>query len=257
MRMQFKDITKNGAFVAAMLALVVLLVPFAVEQIGEVTMLYSFPARKTVAGWFSPSPAGNASSPSVKAVDWEKYRLVLEEFARWADGRPDILISQPPRVVAEIAFVEEEKLVRKIWAVPVSSCTPADPATGKKGYVFLSCLERPLEEGFVIAPSDELCGYELLFVGERAAWFRVVDNAEEDSPMGFVRFPAFTRIDGESLLRGSRRYVPRDAFLFSTGVWLMLDSFLPPDGVLFKMLDEKRHVVATILCIVIGEKGGR
>ena len=37
----------------------------------------------------------------------------------------------------------------------------------------------------------------------------------------------------------------------------MIDSFMPPDGAVFKILDESRGVIASILCIVIGEKGGR
>jgi hypothetical protein len=38
---------------------------------------------------------------------------------------------------------------------------------------------------------------------------------------------------------------------------MMVDSFVPPDGTVFKILEERRRVVATILCVVIGEKGGK
>ncbi len=262
MTMGIREFTKSGAFVAMLLALVAVLVPFGLEQIGAATGLFAFPVTKTLKGWFTagsrvPRDHFSASRP----VDWERYRHDLEEFTQWADGQTGANISLPPPEVEVIEVVEEEKPERRMWSVPVVSCTAASSeGTGghdAPGYVFISGFDHPFKEGAVIAPSEELCGYEIVFVGERSVWFRAVFEDEGEASAGTIKFPEFTRVEGESLVRGNRKYVARDAFQLSSGGWLMIDSFLPPDGAVFKILDEKRHVVASILCIVIGEKGGK
>ena len=256
--MGIREITRSGAFVAAVLALVVVLLPFGLEEVGETTGLFKFPVKKTITGWLSP--AGGARAPRGRMfapVNWERYRHDLEEFTKWAEERSEAAISLP---LEPVVITVEEKVAKpesRIWPVPVASCTAGDQVGRGKGYVFISGIANPMEEGAVIAPSEGLCGYEIVFVGERSVWFRVVLAGEEDSPMGVVKFPEFTRVDGESIVRGNRKYVARDAFPLASGGWLMIDSFVPPDGTLFKILDEKRREVASILCVVIGEKGGR
>ena len=256
--MEVREFTKSGAFVAIVFALVVVLFPFALEQIGDATGLFAFPARKTVAGWFS---FGRAELPRdrivAKSVDWEVFRKDLESFTMWAEGRSVAAITLPP---PEIEFrVEEKELppVRELWSVPVVSCTAAHPSGQKKGYVFISGFDHPFEEGSSIAPTDVLCGYEIVHVGERSVWFKAAFGGEGETPMGSMKFPEFSRVDGDCLVRGTRRYGERDAFPLPSGGWLLLDSFMPPDGAVFKILDERRRPVATLLCIVIGEKGGR
>ena len=49
--MSIKEFMKSGTFVLVAFVLVVALVPFAAEQIGETTGLFAFPVRKTLAGW--------------------------------------------------------------------------------------------------------------------------------------------------------------------------------------------------------------
>ena len=255
--MEMRNITKSSAFVVTVFVLVAMLLPFALEQIGEATDMFKFPATKTVKGWFLPGDRGfMQGSAAVKPVDWERYRRDLEEFSIWAAFHSCASISLPPKevvvpVVADCTSDPEQKM----WLVPVAGCTPGDPAGGKKGYVFMSGLDRPFEEGSFIAPSDGLCGYEIVSIGERSVWFRVVSGAD-DSRMGVARFPDFARVLDDGIVRGGRKYVARDAFPLSSGGWLMLDSFMPPDGAVFKILNENRIAVATILCIVIGEKGG-
>ncbi len=151
----------------------------------------------------------------------------------------------------------DEKPGRRIWPVSVTSCTAVDPVSGRKGYIYISGYGKPYDEGSVMAPSEDLCGYEIVFIGERSVWFRAVLDDEGDSRMGVVRFPEFTRVEGDCLVRGNRRYNARDAFPLKSGGWLMIDSFMPPDGTVFKILDEKKSVISTLLCVVIGEKGGR
>lgn len=258
--MGLREFTKSGAFVAILFALVAVLLPFALEQVGDTTGIFSFPARKTVAGLFSFGGGGGGLPRNrlvVKSVDWEIFRRDLESFTKWAEGRCVAAITLPP---PEIEFrVEEKELppVRALWSVPVASCTAAAPSGRKKGYVFISGFDHPFEEGSAIAPTDVLCGYEIVHVGERSVWFRAVFGDEDESPMGPVKFPEFSRVDGDCLVRGARKYVERDAFQLHSGGWLMLDSFIPPDGAVFRILDDRRRTAATLLCIVIGEKGGR
>lgn len=254
--MSIGELKKSGAFVATVFALVVVLLPFGVEQIGEATGLFDFPVQKTITGWFAP-PAAGAGRVIVKPVDWERYRQDLEAFTEWAESREDAVISLALRPEVIVVEEKEEKPKRRIWSVPVVSCTAADPLGRKKGYVFISGFNGTLEEGVVIAPSDELCGYEIVFVGERSVWFRVIAETKGDIPMGIVKLPEFTRVENGSLVRGNRKYVVRDAFPLASGGCLMIDSFLPPDGTVFKILDGDRKEVASLLCVVIGEKGGR
>ena len=253
--MGFREFTKSGAFVVTVFALVVVLVPFGLEQIGEATDLFSFPVSKTIKGWFAgPVPVPTAVA---RPVDWERYRQDLEAFSQWAEERERVVISLPRE--PEVIHVKEstEEVRRQIWRVPVASCTAGDPTTEKKGYIFISGFDRSFEEGAMVAPSEKKCGYEIVSIGERTVWLRVVMESEGDVPMGVVRLPEFARVEGESLVRNRRRYVVRDAFELASGGWLMLDSFLRPDGAVFKILDENRREVTTLLCVVIDEKGGK
>ena len=251
--MGFREFTKSGAFVVLVFVLVVL--PFGLEEIGDATDLFKFPVKKTIRGWFTRSaPAGRDAR--VAAVDWERYRQDLEKFTQWAEDRSDAVISLLPHEFEVIEVREDDaKPERRVWLVPVMSCTAGDPMGRQKGYVFISGFDHPLKEGETIAPSEELCGYEIVCIGERSVWLRAVFESDEDVRMGITPFPEFTRVEGECLVKGNRKYVARDAFSLDSGGWLMIDSFLPPDGAVFKILDEKRREVATILCVVIGEKG--
>jgi len=256
--MGLRDFTNSGAAVAIVFALVVALLPFALEEIGETTGLFDFPAKKTISELFKASSRGAKGVADYKAADWERYRHDLEEFTRWAEDQNAAVVFLPVHDAVVIVVEEDDdRPERKIWPVPVVSCTAGDHAADKKGYMFISGFDHPFEEGTVIEPSEGLCGYEIVFIGERSVWLRVVVESEGYSPMGIVKFPDFTRVEGETLVRGNRRYVARDAFSLPSGGWMMVDSFVPPDGTVFKILDERRRVVATILCVVIGEKGGK
>ena len=258
--MDVREFTRSGAFVAMVFALVVVLLPFGIEEIGEATGMFSFPVKKTISGWLSGlagSRPAHGRPATAKPVEWDRYRQALEEFSVWVAGREPAAISLPPAEVVEIRVEEESRPARRTWPVPVTACTAPDPSGGRRGYIFISGFDHPFEEGAMVAPSEGLCGYEIVSVGERTVWLRAVFDEEADSPMGVARFPEFTRVTGECLIKGSRRYFARDAFPLASGGWLMIDSLMPPDCVLFKILDESRHVVASMLCVVIGEKGGR
>lgn len=258
--MGIREFTKSGKFAAVVFALVVALVPFGLEEIGETTGLFQFRAKKRLADVFTRGRADGASGGGAAArqVDWERYRLDLEEFSRWAEDLRSVVIFTPVEEMVIQVVEEEDKILRHPWRVPVTACTAArGDGGGEGGYVYVSGFDRHFEEGEIIAPSEELCGYEIIFVGERTVWFRAVFDAEGDVPMGVVKLPEFTRVDGECLVRGKRKYYARDAFPLSSGGWLMIGSFMPPGAVVFKILDETRRPVATLLCVVIGEKGGK
>ena len=129
--MGFREFTKSGAFVVTVLALVVVLVPFGLEQIGEATDLFKFPVTKTIKGWFAgPAPVSTAVA---RSVDWERYRQDLETFSQWAEERESVVISLPrePAVIHVKEMKEESR--RQIWRVPVVSCTAGDPAGRNRG----------------------------------------------------------------------------------------------------------------------------
>jgi len=257
--MGLKEIKNSGAFVLTLLGLVVVGVPFGIEQVADATGWFSFPVTKTIRGWF----AGSApkAGPVEKPVDWEVYRRDLERFTEWAEGRQAAAISAPTNAVLAIELPPEEKPKRAIWHVPVTSCTAGSPrrggTVGRKGYVYIPGFGCRFAEGDRIEPSATRCGYEIAFVGERTAWFRAIFDDGSDESIGDVKLPEFTRVDDGRIVIGTHPYVLHDAFRLESGVWLTIDAFLPPDGVLFKLRDERRREVASILCIVISEKGGR
>ena len=90
--MSFRDLTKSGPFVLAVLLLVVILVPFGLEQIGETTGLFDFPATKWVKGLFASRSKADAAKDSAKA-NWDKQVKDLEAFSEWAEGLAEAKIS--------------------------------------------------------------------------------------------------------------------------------------------------------------------
>lgn len=258
--MGIREFTKSGKFVAIVFALLLVSLPFGLEEIGETTTLFSFPAKETVSRWFKTSnKAGGASAVPVK-VDWERCKRDLEEFNIWAESCRPVAITMPQESPVMRVIEEVVKPVRKMWAVPVTSCSSSASKVHKKPYIFIAGISHAFEEGAVIAPSESLCGYEIFFIGERTVWFRPIFDDDDYDSLGPVKIPKsleFTRVESEALVRGRARYGERDAFALSSGGYLMIDSFLPPDAVIFKFLDEHRTVVASVLCVVISDKGGK
>lgn len=254
--MNKREFTKSGAFVAVVFTLVVVLLPFGLEQIGETTGLFKFPVTKKISSWFKEASFVKSGLASDKPTDWNACLEEGESFAEWMDGCKSIVIKLPDD---EPVVIVEEKPARpepEMWLVPVVSCTASDPVTGRKGYVFISGVRDSFAEGSLITSSEGLCGYEIVFVGERTVWFNVM-SGEGVGALSDVKLPEFARVEGSSLVRGKSRYVARDAFALTSGRLLMIDSFMPPDGVVFKILDESGNILATLLCVVIREKGGR
>lgn len=164
--MSIKEFTKSGTFVLVVLGLVVVLLPFGIEQIGEATDLFSFPATKWVKGLFTSQSAGGGSSKDVTKVNWEQQAKDLEAFSEWADGlaeakisivRPEVfqIVRADPNPATATHFSWKLQLLSdklELNATQVRSkleliCEPEDGVSGKVATV------KPLsggEKGFLV-----------------------------------------------------------------------------------------------------------
>ena len=90
--MSIKELTKSGPFILALLVAVVAGLPFGIEQIGEASGLFAFPATKWVKDFFtSKSEAEGAKVINNSAL--EKQIQDLEIFQKWAEGRATVNIT--------------------------------------------------------------------------------------------------------------------------------------------------------------------
>ena len=164
--MSIKEFTKSGTFVLVVLVLVVVLLPFGIEQIGEATDLFSFPTTKWVKGLFTSQSAGGGSSKDVTKVNWEQQAKDLEAFSEWADGlaeakisivRPEVfqIVRADPNPATATHFSWKLQLLSdklELNATQVRSkleliCEPEDGVSGKVATV------KPLsggEKGFLV-----------------------------------------------------------------------------------------------------------
>ena len=107
--MGLHEFTKSGAFGAIVFALVVVLVPFGIEQVAETTGWFDFPVKKTVTAWFSFGGDSLSHSRALAPVDWERYRQDIEAFTKWVDGQKGAVISLPPAEEVVIKVKEDEE----------------------------------------------------------------------------------------------------------------------------------------------------
>ncbi len=167
--MSIKELTKSGTFVLGVLVLVVLLLPFAVEQIGETTDLYSFPVTKRLKGLFSSAPAQKGANVDAK-VDWEALKNGLEGFSTNVEGFVEATISIVRPEEFQVVRADSNpvtssrfswKLLRlsgdgDVTATQIRSkleliCAPAEKIEGKIAAV------KPLrggEKGFLVTVDD-------------------------------------------------------------------------------------------------------
>lgn len=175
--MSIKEFTKSGSFVAVVFAMVVVLLPFAVEQVGEATGLFAFPATKWVKGLFS-SGGRKPSAAAAKAVDWNKQLEVLKEFSDWADGKSavNITIVHPEEFQVDRADPNPAKTARFSWKLRCLS---------DKLEVSASQVRRRLS--LVCEPEDKVSGkivsVESLSGGEKG-FLVTVDNVRGEGKMG-------------------------------------------------------------------------
>ena len=138
--MSIKEFSKSGTFVIVLLALVVAGLPFALEQIGEATSLFKFPATKTVTRWFSVG-SRVPRDRTATSVDWERNLKDLEEFSKWADGLSEakITIVRPEVFQIDRADPNPATATRFSWKLQLISDTMDVNATQIRNKLSLIC----------------------------------------------------------------------------------------------------------------------
>lgn len=174
--MSVKDLKNSGAFVVTVLALVVILLPFAAEQVGEATGLFDFPATKWVKGLFAPKSGPQVKTPD--KVDWDRQLKDIEVFSNWTDGL----------ATAEISIVRPE-VFQVVRADP-------NPATASRFSWKLQLLSEKLEVNatqirnklsLIFDPQDRVSG-EISSVkalsGDEKGFLVTIDNVRGEGKIG-------------------------------------------------------------------------
>lgn len=137
--MSIKSWTKSPTFVLAMLVLFVGLLPFAVEQIGDATDWFKFPATMWVKGLFSTK--SERESKVQAKVAWDRQLADLKAFSDWADGQEGVKISVVRPEVFEIVWADPNPVTTShfSWKLRLLSDTLSVNATQVKEKLRLIC----------------------------------------------------------------------------------------------------------------------
>lgn len=175
--MSIKDLKNSSAFVLTVLALVVVLMPFAAEHIGEATGLFDFPATKWVKGLFTSKSAGGGSKDAAK-VDWERQVKDFEAFSKWTEGLAEAKISIVRPVTFQIVRADPNPATASCfsWKLQLISDSLDMNATQVRGKLALIC--EP--DGKV---SGEIASVKPLGGGEKG-YLVTVDNVRGEGKMG-------------------------------------------------------------------------
>lgn len=175
--MSIKNVTNSGTFVLTVLVLVVVLLPFAVEQIGEATNQFRFPATKWVKGLFaSKATVGGAGAPT--KVDWEKQLNDLKAFSDWADGLAEAKISIVRPEVFQIVRANDNPATasRFSWKLQLISDTLNVNATQVRNKLALICDPVDSVSGKIVSVTD--------LSGAEKGFLVTVDNVRGEGKMG-------------------------------------------------------------------------
>lgn len=175
--MSIKEFMKSGTFVLVVFVLVVALVPFAAEQIGETTGFFDFPATKWVKGLFASKSAATGAKEPAK-VDWERQLSDLEAFSAWADGLAEAKISivRPEAFQVVRADPNPATAARFSWKLQLLSDTLDVNATQVRKKLALMC--EP--EGGI---SGTIASVKALTGGEKG-FLVTVDNVRGEGKVG-------------------------------------------------------------------------
>lgn len=175
--MSIKDLKNSSAFVLTVLALVVVLLPFAAEHIGDATGLFDFPATKWVKGLFASKSTGGGSKESAK-VDWERQVKDFEAFSKWTEGLAEAKISIVRPVTFQIVRADPNPATasRFSWKLQLISESLDMNATQVRGKLSLIC--EP--DGKV---SGNIASVKSLGGGEKG-FLVTVDNVRGEGKMG-------------------------------------------------------------------------
>lgn len=175
--MSIKEFMKSGTFVLVAFVLVVALVPFAAEQIGETTGLFDFPVTKWVKGLFASKSAATGTKEPAK-VDWERQLSDLEAFSDWADGLAEAKISIVRPEVFQVVRADPNPATaaRFSWKLQLLSDTLDVNATQVRKKLALMC--EP--EGGI---SGTIASVKALTGGEKG-FLVTVDNVRGEGKVG-------------------------------------------------------------------------
>ena len=175
--MSIKEFTKSGTFVLIVLALVVLLLPFAVEQIGDVTGLYRFRATKWFSELFSPKTSGGKVN-KVANADWERQLDDLKAFSEWADGQEEAKISIVRPEVFQIVRAGPNPATDSSfsWRLELLSDTLNVNATQVRSKLVLMCEPVDKVQGRIASVKP--------LSGSGKGFLVTVDNVQGEGKMG-------------------------------------------------------------------------
>jgi len=175
--MSVKELTRSSAFVVTLLALVAVGLPFALEEVGEATDLFKFPATKWVKGLFASTSAASAPKQVAK-VDWERQVADLKAFSDWADGRAEaeIKIVRPVEFAVERSDPNPATATRVTWKLKLISDTLDVNATQVRGKLVLMCDPPDRVTGTITSVKP--------LEGKEKGFLVTVDNVRGEGKMG-------------------------------------------------------------------------
>ncbi|MGN0854792.1 MAG: hypothetical protein ACI4R9_04650 [Kiritimatiellia bacterium] len=174
--MSVREFTKSSTFVILILLLVALLLPFAAEQIGEATGLWSVHPGKWLSGLFSPSAGGPA--PLSRRVDWNKQLGDLATFSDWAAGKSEAKISIVRPEVFQIVRADPNPATAKRFSWKLQLLSERLDATAAQVRNKLSLICDPDE-----SVSGEIVSVKPLAGGEKG-FLVTVDNVRGEGKIG-------------------------------------------------------------------------
>ena len=227
--MSIKEIFKSGTFVIVLLVLVAIGLPFAVEQVGDASGLFIFPATKWVKGLFSSSGGRKSVSAAAKTVKWEEQLKDLKAFSDWADGLVEAKIAIVRPVVFEIKRKKGQGTItdkKCSWTLQALSgntnvnatqvrdklklfCDPADKVSGRIASV------EACSEGFRVTV-DELSGegkIGLSYDGSVPVYYDVKLRRMWLVPVASCRSAMKGRYDSAVFFPGMERGLPEGAVI--------------------------------------------
>ena len=154
--------------------------------------------------------------------------------------------------------------LRRMWLVPVAGCRSRD-LNGRYGsIVYFPGMKGGLTEGDVISPGSDKCGYRILSISDRCVWFEAFyGNAPGEGALPVCNWPDFSRIDvrpptpppGRLVFGRNRCFWQKDAIkLPRTNRYLYVDDFMGGKAVKFRLLDENKHQISDLLCVIVRER---
>lgn len=82
---KIRELMKDWRFAVGVIFLLIALLPFGIEYIGDTLDLWKFPASATVKGWFASEKI--KVDVASRRADWAKQNKDFEDFTGWVSGK--------------------------------------------------------------------------------------------------------------------------------------------------------------------------